>query len=197
MNPAIGEWVTTSRQKLAAGTLTAQDLDRLADLATSPRQLVLYLYSKSTNMRSALASWKLYDVTKPEEPTLPSQQAPYESVLAAVGDGWRIVQFPDAKLYAYQGVDNDYLGFEVLLLPAVSGDRGRSHDDPARIALSGSRSRGHRPLRRHFGPGVAHGTGRYGSDDPLWYLAQGRSEDQSATAGDDQVFLSPAGGAPT
>ena len=36
-------------------------------------------------------------------------------MLAAVADGWRIVQFPDAKLYSYEGTDNDYLGFEFIL----------------------------------------------------------------------------------
>ncbi len=115
MKSAIGEWLATSRQKLQADTLTTNDLDRLADLVEHPRQLVLYLYSKSTNMRSPLASWMMYDATQPQEPQLPSQEAPYASVLAAVADGWRIVQFPNAKLFAYQGVDNDYLGFEFIL----------------------------------------------------------------------------------
>lgn len=115
MKSAVGEWLATSRQKLEAGSLTTQDLDRLAKLVETPRQLVLYLYSKSTNMRSPLASWMLYDATKPQEPTLPSKKAPYESVLDAVADGWRIVQFPEAKLYRYDGVDNDYLGFEFIL----------------------------------------------------------------------------------
>ena len=68
MNRAIGEWLATSRQKLNDGTLTSADLDRLEGLATSQRQLVLYLYSKSTNMRSAVASWMLYDATQPQEP---------------------------------------------------------------------------------------------------------------------------------
>jgi hypothetical protein len=113
---AIGEWLATSRQKLQADTLTIDDLDRLADLVEEHScQMILYLYSKSTNMRSPLASWMLYDATQPQEPQLPSQEVPYASVLAAVADGWRIVQFPNAKLFAYQGVDNDYLGFEFIL----------------------------------------------------------------------------------
>ena len=115
MKAAIKEWLATSRQKLQAGVLTAEDLDRLADLVEQRRQLVLYLYSKSSNMRSPIASWMKYDATQPQEPTLPSQEPPYESVLAAVAEGWRIVQFPDPKLYVYQGMDNDYLGFEFIL----------------------------------------------------------------------------------
>lgn len=115
MRAVIEEWLATSRQKLADGALTAADLDRLAGLVKEPRQRVLYLYSKSTNMRSAVASWMEYDATQPQEPTLPTSEPPYESVLAAVADGWRIVQFPDAKLYSYQGVANDYIGFEFIL----------------------------------------------------------------------------------
>lgn len=115
MKAAIGEWLAASRHKLQDGALTTADLDRLAQLVEQPRQLVLYLYSKSSNMRSPLASWMLYDATKPQEPTLPSQDPPYASVLGAVADGWRIVQFPDAKLYSYEGTDNDYLGFEFIL----------------------------------------------------------------------------------
>jgi len=35
--------------------------------------------------------------------------------LAAVADGWRVVHFSIAKLYAYEGQDDDYLGFEFAL----------------------------------------------------------------------------------
>ena len=115
MSAAINEWLISSRQKLEADELVHEDLDRLEELVRQPCQLVLYLYSKSSNMRSPISSWMFYDARKLEEPTLPSQEPPYESVLAAVAAGWRIVKFPDIKLYAYQGVDNDYLGFEFIL----------------------------------------------------------------------------------
>ena len=76
---------------------------------------MLYLYSKSTSMRSAIASWALYDPTVSYEPTLPSQDAPYDSVIEAVNDGWRIVQFPRAELYQFSDIDNAYLGYEFIL----------------------------------------------------------------------------------
>ena len=110
----VNDWLAESRDKLAAG-LTAADLDQLETLLQTPRQQVLYLYSKSTNMRSPLASWALYDPTVHQEPVLPKSAPPYESVLAALADGWRVVQFPIAKLYDYEGHDNDYLGFEFVL----------------------------------------------------------------------------------
>ena len=115
MHEAAKEWLAHCRDKIRTGAITAADLDRLGHVLSEPRQQVLYLYAKSTNMRSPLASWALYDPTRPQTPALPSDEPPYDSVLAAVADGWRVVQFPNAKLYAYEGQDNDYLGYEFVL----------------------------------------------------------------------------------
>ena len=108
-------WIENSREKVARGSLTVSDLDRLAELTSEPRQQVLYLYSKSTNMRAPLAGWTLYDPTVPQEPQLPSDDPPYSSVIEALADGWRVVQFPVLKLYSHETVDNDYLGYEFIL----------------------------------------------------------------------------------
>ena len=83
--------------KLRAGVLTEADLRRGASVLEAEYtrcQTLLYLYSKSTNLRSALGAWALYDPAAADEPVLPSQDVPYASVLDAVRDGWRIVQFP-------------------------------------------------------------------------------------------------------
>ena len=115
METTVKGWLDESRKKLQAGNFTEADLQRLEVLLTKPRQMVLYLYSKSTSMRSAIASWALYDPTVSYEPTLPSQDAPYDSVIEAVNDGWRIVQFPRAELYQFSDIDNAYLGYEFIL----------------------------------------------------------------------------------
>lgn len=115
MTPAIKTWLDNCIQKLKADTLTEADLREGAAALRSEKQLLLYLYSKSTNLRSPLGGWALYDATAPEEPRLPSQDAPYTSVLDAVRDGWRIVQFPRPELYNFSDVDNAYLGFEFIL----------------------------------------------------------------------------------
>ncbi len=116
MREIVRDWLAECREKSRSEALSTADLDRLETLLVeTPRQQVLYLYSKSTNMRSPVASWALYDPTRPQQPVLPSAEPPYESVLAAVADGWRVVQFPIAKLYDYEGQDNDYLGFEFVL----------------------------------------------------------------------------------
>lgn len=120
METTVKQWLADSRKKLQTGEFTEADLQRLETLLIEPRQLVLYLYSKSTNMRSAIAGWALYDPTVPYEPTLPSQDVPYDSVIEAVNDGWRIVQFPRSELYQFSDVDNTYLGYEFILEKSAS-----------------------------------------------------------------------------
>jgi len=115
MGKSIQSWIETSRRKLADGTMQQSDLDALEGLSEERMQKVLYLYSKSTNMRSQIAGWALYDPAEPHEPTLPSADAPYETVIDAVADGWRVVQFPIPDLYKFSNVENQYLGYEFVL----------------------------------------------------------------------------------
>ncbi len=112
---ALKKWLDNCVEKLNAGELTETDLRGVAVILDSEKQLILYLYSKSTNLRSPLGGWALYDAAAPDEPVLPSQDAPYASVLDAVNDGWRIVQFPRPELYNFTDVDNTYLTYEFIL----------------------------------------------------------------------------------
>ena len=115
MKPAMKEWLDDCIEKLKVGELTETDLRDVTAALNAEKQLILYLYSKSTNLRSPLGGWALYDATAPDEPVLPSQDAPYTSVLDAVNDGWRIVQFPRPELYNFSDVDNAYLTYEFIL----------------------------------------------------------------------------------
>ncbi len=115
LRSTIKEWLDNCVEKLEAGELTETDLRSVTTVLNSEKQLVLYLYSKSTNLRSPLGGWALYDATASDEPMLPSQDAPYASVLDAVNDGWRIVQFPRPELYNFTDVDNTYLTYEFIL----------------------------------------------------------------------------------
>ena len=115
MKSTIAEWLEDCIKKLNAGKLTEVDLRDVTAALNPEKQLILYLYSKSTNLRSPLGGWALYDPTAPDEPVLPSQDAPYTSVLDAVSDGWRIVQFPRPELYNFTDVDNAYLTYEFIL----------------------------------------------------------------------------------
>ena len=115
MRHDVAEWIRSAREKVGSDKLPGADLDDLEARLREPRQVILYLYSKSTNMRSAVASWAFYDPTEPHGPKLPSDEAPYASVMDAVGDGWRVVQFPVPTLYEYSELDNRYLGYEFVL----------------------------------------------------------------------------------
>ena len=115
MKPTVKQWIESSREKIRSSSFAEADLRRLEEILTAPKQIVLYLYSKSTSMRSPISSWALYNPTQSNEPTLPSQDAPYSSVIEAVNDGWRIVQFPISKLYQFSDIDNDYLSYEFIL----------------------------------------------------------------------------------
>ena len=111
----VKEWLDECIEKHKSGELTTEDLCRVEDVLDSEKQIILYLYSKSTNPRSPIGAWAIFDVTVPDEPALPSQDAPYDSVLDAVHDGWRIVHFPRPELYNFTDVENAYLSYEFIL----------------------------------------------------------------------------------
>ena len=115
MKPALDEWLKNCINKLNVGELTEVDLKSVTDVLNTEKQVILYLYSKSTNLRSPLGAWALYDPLAPDNPVLPSQDPPYGSVLDAVRDGWKIVQFPRPELYSFSDVENAYLNFEFIL----------------------------------------------------------------------------------
>lgn len=115
MQTPVESWISASREKLKNGRLDADDLDQLETLVSAPRHVTLYLTAGSTNMRSGIIGWALYDPAQKHEPTLPSDEPPYDSVLAAVADGWHVVQYPIINLYPYKDLENDYVGFDFIL----------------------------------------------------------------------------------
>jgi hypothetical protein len=115
MSKALGFWIQQSRMKLRDGRFGDDDLDALERLVARPVQCVLYLVSKAMNLRAPIVGWSFFDPSRSHEPSLPTDQPPYDSVLDALRDGWRIVQFPDPKHFAFSETDNDYLGYEYIL----------------------------------------------------------------------------------
>ena len=120
MKLTIKEWLDNCLEKLNAGELTEDDLRGVTNaLKSSQRSSCSSISIPSLRTynftRSPLGAWALYDTTVPDEPVLPSQDAPYASVLDAVNDGWRIVQFPRPELYNFTDVDNAYLTYEFIL----------------------------------------------------------------------------------
>lgn len=115
MTTTVERWITESRTKLKAAPLEESDLDQLEALIAEPRQLIMYLTATSTNLRSSVVSWVIFDSARKQEPELPDDRPPYASVLDAVSNGWRVTQFPVINLYDYKDLENDYVGFDFIL----------------------------------------------------------------------------------
>ncbi len=64
-------------------------------MRSDQRQQVLVLYLASSALDSSVRGWSLYDGTGQHHHTTgDSREAPYETGLDALMDGWRVLQFP-------------------------------------------------------------------------------------------------------
>ena len=89
------------------------------------RQKLLVLYAHSPDLHSQTVAWSLYDGTGEDRSSSgDSEEPPYPSVVAAMRDGWRVVQFPQ-QYPAYPGMEynTSYLKYEYILekMEAVDG----------------------------------------------------------------------------
>jgi hypothetical protein len=81
------------------------------------RQKLLILYLRTPDLYSQVGAWTTYDPTRKERHTTgDSETPPYNSVFAAMQDGWRVIQFPQ-MFPAYPGMEltTSYLRFEYIL----------------------------------------------------------------------------------
>ena len=81
------------------------------------RQKLLVLWLQTPDLRSPVGAWSFFDGTgKETHTTADSHQPPYDSVLDAMKDGWRVIQFPQ-QFPAFPGMEynTSYLKFEYIL----------------------------------------------------------------------------------
>jgi hypothetical protein len=81
------------------------------------RQRLLVLCLSDPSLDSKVTAWAEYDGTGRSEKTYgQEEQPPYPSVLAAMRDGWRVIQFPQ-QYPAYPGMEytTAYLRYEYVL----------------------------------------------------------------------------------
>ena len=81
------------------------------------RQKLLVLYLRTPDLDSPVGSWTIYDGTGKTHPTTgDSETPPYTSVLEAMQDGWRVIQFPQ-QWPAFPGTEyqTSYLKHEYIL----------------------------------------------------------------------------------
>ena len=102
--------------QLDQGTLTRQHLQKTFDLVTGceRRQDLLYLQACESSLHATLLGFRLLvDGTYVDEPDS-DEKWPYDSVIDAIGDGWRVISFPNMALYLDE--NRTYgLGFEFIL----------------------------------------------------------------------------------
>jgi hypothetical protein len=85
--------------------------------AVPVRQQLLFLCAATPNPMSAVVAWSLFDGTGGTTPMAgDSDRPPYESVLAAMKDGWRVIQAPTLAAAA-PGREHEtgFLRFEYVL----------------------------------------------------------------------------------
>ncbi len=101
MNPEVKSCLQDCMAKLEQGTLQTAHLQEVLDLLSADRsgpQDLLYLQCATTSITSSVLGMQL--VTGGEvqpEPDTPAD-FPYQSVLEAIRDGWRVLQFPNLAL---------------------------------------------------------------------------------------------------
>lgn len=85
----------------ARGALTAVHLQELLDLLAEPGpalQDLLYLQCASTALTSPVLGMQLVTDGRIQPEPESAADFPYATVLAAMRDGWRVVQFPNLAL---------------------------------------------------------------------------------------------------
>ena len=81
------------------------------------RQKLLLLCSASPDLRSPVVAWAVYDGAG-EETSMSGdrEEAPYPSVLAAMRDGWRVIQLPSlARPVPGTEYETSFLRWEYVL----------------------------------------------------------------------------------
>lgn len=113
------ETVETLVTALQQGTLTEANLRKgVADIVATDdpkRQDVLYLQAVTTSPGAAVVGMLLVENGELREGPPNSDDWPYQTVLDAVRDGWRIISFPNMALLAVDEKEFYGLGAEFIL----------------------------------------------------------------------------------
>ena len=83
--------------------------------AGAKRQDLLYLQADGTSLFSGILGMILIEGGKQKYYDSNAKDWPYESVQAAINDGWRVISFPNMALLATDEREGYGLGFEFIL----------------------------------------------------------------------------------
>lgn len=102
---------------LRAGHLAESSLQSIIaalDAQSAPRQDLLYLQASTTSVTGDVVGMLLVQDGQLSEGPADPDEWPYPTVLAAMQDGWRIIQFPDLALSLDESRTYG-LGYEFIL----------------------------------------------------------------------------------
>ena len=117
---AIQEQIAADLEKaLAAGTLTTDALRRgireITDRPDKTVQDLLYLQTERSSPYSKVIGMMMIENGQRHEGALDADEWPYQTVLEAMEDGWRVISFPNLALMALNHDDSHGLEFEFIL----------------------------------------------------------------------------------
>ena len=116
MGSTIKNQVETCIDELKQGTLTEKGLRRIAEVADEARAMqdILYLHTAANSPIAEVLAMRIVENGEisdgPEDPA----DWPYQSVLEAIRDEWRVVKFPELALMMDESRTYG-LGFEFIL----------------------------------------------------------------------------------
>ena len=116
MSRSLLELFERAQQRLSAGEFNAQDLQLLQEAALQqPRQRLLYIYALQPTVRALVVATTLHEVGGSLCQIDPqAAELPYQCVMDAIADGWRVIHFPDHR-GPYREGRMDMLGYEFVL----------------------------------------------------------------------------------
>jgi hypothetical protein len=104
---------------LLTGTLSEdqlrQSIAQLTDNTKPRRQNILYLQTQNTSPAGQVMGMTLIENGALAEGPSNPDDWPYQNVLDAINDGWRIISFPNMALLAVDEKEFYGLGFEFIL----------------------------------------------------------------------------------
>lgn len=100
------------QQRLSEADLS--HLNALLESAQPQRQSLLYLQLRNTNPGAQVVGMSQFVEGKMVEPPADPKDWPYQSVLAAIEEGWRVISFPNLALLMHEAIPQT-LGCEFIL----------------------------------------------------------------------------------
>jgi len=98
-------------------------------VAKAERQQILMLYLSDSNLESKTVAWSLYDGATPKDAlqtqTGDDKTPPYDSVLQAMQEGWRVILISSLPTYVHgHEHETGHLPYEYVLerMVEVDGD---------------------------------------------------------------------------